>query len=87
MDLEAYFTEDSLLYLYTELLADTGYALEDLASITDEAEIEEISNILIEGTFAYIVAAIEIETETAGYIVEEDVEKLEKVDGKWLIVE
>ncbi|MBQ7876591.1 MAG: copper amine oxidase N-terminal domain-containing protein, partial [Clostridia bacterium] len=87
MDLEAYFTEESLLYLYTELLADTGYALEDLASITDEAEIEEISNILIEGTFAYIVAAIEIETETAGYIVEEDVEKLEKVDGKWLIVE
>ncbi len=86
MDLEAYFSEEDMLLLYTLLLEEMGYSLEDLASITDEAEIAEISNVLAEGTFDYIVAAIEAETETAGYITVENAEKLEKVDGKWLIV-
>ncbi len=87
MDLEAYFSEESIAYLYALLLDEMGYTLEDLDTITDEAEIAEISNVLIEGTFKYIVAAIEAETETAGYVTVEEVEKLEKVDGKWLIVE
>ncbi len=87
MDFEAYFSEEDIVFLYALLLAEMGYSLEDLASITDEAEIAEISNVLIEGTLNYVVAAIEAETEEVGYITVEEVEKLEKVDGKWLIVE
>ncbi|MBR5535949.1 MAG: copper amine oxidase N-terminal domain-containing protein [Clostridia bacterium] len=86
MDLEAYFTEEAILYLYTELLDGTGYTIETIAFITDEAEITAVTNYLMEGTLAYVVAAIEEETKVAGYIATEEVEKLEKIDGKWLIV-
>lgn len=85
MNLEPYFTEEAIMYLYESVLANMGYTMEDVAIITDEAESAEIQNALVEATFAYMIEAIKQEIEEVGYTVTEDVENLVFVDGKWLI--
>lgn len=86
MDVESYFTLDVIESLYIEVLAEKGYSLEDLAVMTDEDEINVLYNILMEATFDYMIDVIETKAETVGYIVEEEIINLEKIDGKWLIV-
>ena len=87
IDIESYMSEDMMLLVMANVLAEKGYSLEEVETITDEAVIEELSNALIAGIFDYFVEIVKAEAESAGYTATEDVEKLEKVDGKWLIVE
>lgn len=86
MDLDGYLTEDVLLSLYERVLNELGYSLEDLIS-ADEKTSEEIQNTLVKSTLEYMIEAIEKETEKVGCTVTEDIEKLVKIDGKWLIKE
>lgn len=86
MQLEEYMTEDAIMLLMFGIIEELGYSLEDMEALTPEEE-ALLQNALVAGVFEYIVAAIEAEAETAGYLTTEDVEILTKVDGKWFIAE
>lgn len=86
IDLEAYLTEEAITVVYMQVFTDMGYTVDDLYSMTEEdtAKMEEA---LTEAIFDYIVEVFYQAAEEAAPMITEDVEKLEKVDGKWLIVE
>lgn len=85
MSVEEYLTEDAIALLLMEILAELGYSIEDMDSMTQEEEVI-LANALTAGMLEYIAIAFETEVENTEVIKTEEVEKLEKIDGKWLIV-
>ena len=86
LDWESYLTEEIIMGVYIEVLAEMGYTADDLYSMTEE-EAAKAEEALVGAVLEYVVEVIYQAAEESEPIVTEDVEKLELVDGKWLIVE
>jgi len=86
-NMDNYLTDAQMEELLIECLAGLGYTVEEFVMIDDPAEMERIEKIWIETLLNYTLEVFEKEAQNAEKNVTTDVTKLEKINGKWFIVE
>ncbi len=87
MDANSYANNEEVQMIVIKALSDNGYEIEDIAFLTDEAELEKIQNIMIEAAFDYVIETLNKAAKDAPVMTETTIVTLNKINGRWLIVE
>lgn len=82
-----YIDQEAIMLMFVTILAENGYTMENIMTITDEAEQEKLGAIIIEGMFDYIIEIIREAAKDAPVITETMDISLKKVNGNWVILE
>lgn len=86
-DKTAEMSNEEAMALSIKAMDKCGLTLEDLANLTDPAVEEEFMYAVMEVTFEWLLEVAKEEMQNGAVLTETDAVTLEKINGRWLIVE